>query len=194
MCGRQGRDSADAKDECESLRSFITRRPLCLLKCPFPRGPGWESVEWEMPEGGGLPWRWGGRSTEGVQGNKTTADQHVGAGGTELGCVSRNPDKAARQEDFTPGTHVVPGTLCLLTLSPPEIPAHLVIAFFQGLWWRWCHPLRGLFGYTGGGHAPRGACCKGWLLIARGSRFHTCAVCFGACCLTSLCLHTCILL
>lgn len=160
-----GRDSADAKDECDSLRSFITRRPLCLLKCPFPRGTGWESVESEMPEGGGLPWRWGGRSTEGVQGNKTTADQLVGAGGTELGCVSRNPDKAARQEDFTPGTHVVPGTLCLLTLSPPEIPAHLVIAFFQGLWWRWCHPLRGLFGYTGGGrgtphvgHAVKAGC------------------------------------
>lgn len=40
-----GRGSVtDAKDALESRVSSISRRPICLLKCPFPRGPGRENV------------------------------------------------------------------------------------------------------------------------------------------------------
>lgn len=40
-----GRGSVtDAKNALESRVSSISRRPICLLKCPFPRGPGRENA------------------------------------------------------------------------------------------------------------------------------------------------------
>lgn len=117
---------------CKGWVWFIHRRPVCLLKCPFPRGPGWENIKQEMPVPRGLPGTWGKRNIDSVQGNKTTADSTLRPAGTRLGLVSSNGDKAAAQEDFTPRTQVVQVTLCLLTLSPRlKISAHLVIALFQ---------------------------------------------------------------
>ena len=44
-------------------------------------------------------------------------------------------------------------------LSSLKISAHLVIAFFWGLCWRWCHPLGVVLGIHGTLH-------QGWLLTA----------------------------
>lgn len=44
-CGVGEGGPADAKDGFESWMSLINRRPICLLKGPFPRGPGLENVK-----------------------------------------------------------------------------------------------------------------------------------------------------
>lgn len=45
-CGRAcvgGMGPTQAKDEFENGMSFISRRPICLLKCPIP-----EDLDWRM--------------------------------------------------------------------------------------------------------------------------------------------------
>lgn len=75
--------------------SSINRRPVCLLKSPFPRGPGWENVKRVMARTR--------RAFRGVEARETEMCREMepsrvaswGLGGTQLGLVPRNAGRGS---------------------------------------------------------------------------------------------------
>lgn len=135
-----GRGSVtDAKDALESRVSSISRRPICLLKCPFPRGPGRENVG-EVT----APTRTAPSSlrqtTQRRRVGKINPRQRArrGSEGTERGSVSGNRGEKTSSKDPSHVRSPAPAD----PSSSKTGQAQRAITFSQGLHWRRGHPLR----------------------------------------------------